>query len=273
MSQGPMLVINLERRPDRMARFSATNGFLSRLQRFPACDGRSVDRERLIAEGTIDARITCTSGALGCALSHRAVWLQALEKGDTTVFEDDAVVNGNFEAQTQRLIAQLPPVWDIIYWGWNFDVPVVVDLLPGVGPVVMHCSQSSLRQGLQQFQALDLSPRLMRLLRFCGALAYTVSARGAERLLRGCFPLMPDFYGIDLAMARLAPTMNAAVALPPLAVSPNDDSETQPERFNQFGTSDSAPRWPAPTPGQDSYERIGGEIVFRHPRRRLSSSS
>jgi len=138
---------------------------------------------------------------------------------------------------------------------------------------VMHCSQSSLRQGLQQFQALDLSPRLMRLLRFCGALAYTVSARGAERLLRGCFPLMPDFYGIDLAMARLAPTMNAAVALPPLAVSPNDDSETQPERFNQFGTSDSAPRWPAPTPGQDSYERIGGEIVFRHPRRRLSSSS
>lgn len=222
-----MLVINLDRRPDRMARFSATNGFLSALQRFPACDGDSADRQRLIAEGAVDAGITCRSGALGCALSHGSIWQQALQRGEITVFEDDAVVNGNFETQAPRLIAQLPPVWDIIYWGWNFDAPLVVDLLPGISPVVMHCRQKGVRQGLQQFQALDITPRLMRLLRVSGALAYTVSARGADKLLRGCFPLTPGFYGIDLAMARLLPTMNACVAVPPLAVSPNDDSETQ----------------------------------------------
>jgi glycosyl transferase, family 25 len=234
----PMLVINLDQRPDRLARFSAINGFLAPIHRFPAVDGRSADRQRLIAEGLADAGLVCNDGALGCAISHGAIWRRALKEGEITVFEDDAVVNRNFDTQASRLIAQLPPVWDMIYWGWNFDAPLVVDLLPGITPAAVQCNQQGVRQELQRFQALDIKPWPMRLFSSCGTLAYTVSARGAVKLLRGCFPLRPlpgvtdprtggSFYGIDLAIARLLPTMSAFVAVPPLAVSPNEDTDIQ----------------------------------------------
>ena len=46
--------IDLDRRPDRRAQFSATNRFLSEIRRFPGFDGRSVDQERLIEQLPLD---------------------------------------------------------------------------------------------------------------------------------------------------------------------------------------------------------------------------
>lgn len=232
------LVINLEGRPDRFARFSATNGFLSGIERFAAVDGRAVDRMRLASVGLVDAELECTSGALGCALSHVLAWQRAVTEGIAlTVLEDDAVVNGRFEVEALRLISELPEGWDIVYWGWNFDAPLIVDLLPGVSYGVLQCNQDTLRRRLAGFQALEVRPRPARILSACGTLAYTISPRGAGKLIGGCVPLkrIPDVrdartgapvYGVDLAMGTLFPQMNAYASVPPLVVSPNEDSST-----------------------------------------------
>ncbi len=153
------------------------------------------------------------------------------------MLEDDAVVNRGFDSQAFRVLSELPADWDIIYWGWNFDAPLMLDLLPGISYGFLQANQDTLRQQLPRFQALDIQPRAVRMLSACGTLAYTVSARGASKFIGGCVPIRPiagvrdprtngPFYGVDLAMGALFPSMNAYVCFPPLVVSPNDDSST-----------------------------------------------
>jgi len=235
----PTLVVNMENRPDRLARFTKINGFLSGTERLPAVNGHAVDRARMLEVGLIAPTLECSPGALGCALSHVLVWQRAVtENKPMTVFEDDAVVNAGFQTLAPTVIAQLPPDWDIISWGWNFDNPLVIDLLPGVGASAVHCNQDMLRKNLDRFQQLPLQPRPVRMLAFSGTLGYTVSPRGAGRLIGGCIPLRPlpglidlrtgkGYYGIDLAMSALCLQMQAYACLAPLAISPNDDSSIQ----------------------------------------------
>lgn len=232
------LLLNLDRQPERLARFMARNAFLTSVERQPAVDGRVADRAPLIETRVIDSGLECTPGALGCALSHLLVWQRAVTNSIvTTVLEDDAVVNRVFESEAQRVLSELPPDWDIVYWGWNFNAPLFLDLLPGVSAGALNCDQSSMAQRLTHFQALEVRSRPVRMLGACGTVAYTVSTRGAGKLIAGCVPLRPipgvrdphtqgPFYGIDLAMSVLFPSMNAYACVPPLIVTPNDGSTT-----------------------------------------------
>ncbi len=230
-----IVVINLDRSTDRLARFTRNNGFLTRVERFSALDGRTLDREQLKARGLLDPELDCTDGALGCTLSHLAVWEQACSAGvATTVCEDDAVLNRGFVHQAERLITGLPPGWDLIIWGWNFDSYLAIELLPGVSRSAIYFDQTTMRRQLDRFQTLTIEPRAFRLLSSCGSLCYTVSAEGARRLKAGCTPLKPLLfpdasgrpkavpYGLDHAMTALYPRISAYAAFPPLAVSPNE---------------------------------------------------
>ncbi len=235
----PTLVLNLESRPDRLQRFTAVNSFLSDTERLAAVNGHAVDRARMLEVGLIAPTLECTPGALGCALSHVVAWQRAVtENKPITIFEDDAVVHAGFQTLAPQVIAQLPQDWDILSWGWNFDAPLVVELLPGIGSGVIQCNQDMLRQNLLRFQGLPLQPRPVRMLAFCGTLGYTVSPRGAAKLIGGCIPLRPlpglidlrtgkGYYGIDLAMSALCQQVQAYACVPPLTVSPNDDSSIQ----------------------------------------------
>jgi protein O-GlcNAc transferase len=234
----PTLVINLDSQPERFKHFSVINGFLGNIQRFPALPGATLDRARLTTVGLVDPALECTSGTLGCALSHLLVWQRAVTSGvPTTVLEDDAVVNRSFDSQAASVLSELPADWDIICWGWNFDAPLMLDLLPGVSYGLLQGNQDALRQQLPRFQALDIKPRAVRVLGACGTLAYTVSARGASKFIAGCVPIktIPEvrdphthgpYYGIALAMGALFPSMNAYVCFPPLVVSPEHDRST-----------------------------------------------
>ncbi|HEX3837552.1 MAG TPA: glycosyltransferase family 25 protein [Steroidobacteraceae bacterium] len=235
----PTLVVNLESRPDRLERFTTVNSFLSDAERLPAVNGHAVNRARMLEVGLIAPTLECTPGALGCALSHVVAWQRAVtDNKPVTIFEDDAVVHAGFQTLAPQVISQLPQAWDIISWGWNFDAPLVIELLPGVGSGAIHCNQDMLRKNLNQFQALALQPRPVRMLAFCGTLGYTVSPRGAGKLIGGCIPLSPlpglidrrtgkGYYGIDLAMSALCQHMHAYACIPPLTVTPNDDSSIQ----------------------------------------------
>jgi GR25 family glycosyltransferase involved in LPS biosynthesis len=234
-----VVLINLDRSADRLARFRAVNGFLPRIDRFAAIDGRSVDREKMKSEGLLDPRVSYTDGALGVALSHFALWDRAVRDGVAlTICEDDAVLNRGFVPRADALLDTLPGGWDFVLWGWNFDQVLLVDALPGVSPCLMYCDQAHMRARADSFQALDIEPKALRLLRAFGLMCYTVTPRGAQMLLAACRPIramsiaipgvkepLPN-YGVDSMCNAAYASLNAFVAFPPLAVSPNEHASS-----------------------------------------------
>ena len=227
-------LINLDRSAERLARFRAANGFLSNVQRFAAIDGGALDRQKLAAQGWIDAQLRYTDGDLGCALSHMSLWETALKnEAALTVFEDDAVVNRHFARRSAALLKGLPGDWDYVSWGWNFDTVLAVELLPGISQTVMTCDQESLRGRLHLFQDLDFDVAAYPLLCAFGTMAYSISPGGARKLLGSCRPLSPfkmaigspNFTvvntSIDVMLCALYPQLRAFVCVPPLVVSPN----------------------------------------------------
>jgi glycosyl transferase, family 25 len=227
-------LINLDRSPERLAQFQDANGFKRDIDRLCAVDGRALNRQALIAQGVLDAALPYSDGALGCALSHMSLWEQALETNtDTTIFEDDAVLNRHFDARSAAILEGLRGDWDCILWGWNFDTLVALDFLPGISPAVMKFDQESLRGRLDQYQSLDFDSRALPLRCAFGIMAYSVSPGGARKLLSACRPLRPFSmplpgvarsvanHNLDVVMSAVFPQIRAFAAFPPLAVSPN----------------------------------------------------
>jgi len=117
-----IVCINLDRRPDRWRRIQAElarHGF-EPVERFPAIDGEVVEKP---------VHWTHTAGAYGCLLSHVQVVSEARDSGapNVLIFEDDAVLDPEFENKFARFIKEMPGDWDILYFGaLHKDEPVKV---------------------------------------------------------------------------------------------------------------------------------------------------
>lgn len=104
--------INLDRRPDRWQRMQtefARHG-VEGVRRVSAIDGSAVQ---------LPANWKHTAGAYGCLLSHLSVVQQARELGHDSVliFEDDAVLDPEFETKFNSFMEQVPSDWDMLYVG------------------------------------------------------------------------------------------------------------------------------------------------------------
>lgn len=228
-------VINLDRSTERMDSFRESNAHMPAIERFAAVDGALLDLGELVADGRMTPDLRYTRGALGCAMSHLFFWEAAAgERSVITVCEDDAVFHHDFEKLAESFIAELPDDWDLVLWGWNFDSILLFELMPGVSPALMTTNQELLRKGLRAFQSTSLVPRPFRLRRAYGTVCYTISPKGARRLLDHALPLRPftiDFpmvnpafpnNGIDIVMNAAYPSLEAYVSVPPLVVTPNE---------------------------------------------------
>jgi len=228
-------VINLDRSNDRLAAFENINS-PSRLNfsRFPGVEGKTVARGELVEQGVMAADLGYGDGALGNALSHLALWDHAIEKRQTlTLCEDDAIFNLGFSPTAESLLATIPPDWHVILWGWNFDAPVVFDMIPGVSPCLSMFDQDRMRMGIEVFQSARLAPQAFRLFNAFGVVAYSVSPTGAESMKSHCLPLrnmdvpVPGLgravsnRGIDVMLNSVYPRINAYVCFPPLVVTRN----------------------------------------------------
>lgn len=232
-------VISLQRTPERLDAFYKANGNRDRIEHFPAVDGRSLDRRALLDQELIEPQLPhYTDGALGCALSHKRLWEMAVEAGEPiTILEDDAVLNHQFLAGVEATAVQSGE-WDYMQWGWNFDAYLTFLLPGGLSTCITRFNQTAMRREIARFQREDVSPGLYRLISVFGIPAYTVSPRGAEKLLDWCFPLSAGevfihglerkvpYNGIDTVMNSFFAEahVQALVAFPPLAVSPNERS-------------------------------------------------
>jgi len=250
--------INLERRKDRNERFLRLNSALADFRRWDAVDGAHLRVEDLIAEGVIQEPLRAyTPGALGNALSHKKMWECCASNGGVlTVAEDDAVFNQRFAGRAPKILAGLPPDWDIILWGWNFDALLHVKIAEGIKDAIMRFDRVQLGPRVSEFQERNYEAIPLRLVTAFGVVCYSISPKGARRLLALCFPLrnksvvvpsmrwrLPNAT-IDAVMNKHYRDLSSYVSFPPLVWTEND-----------WGTSDVHPkkgwlRW------------IGGRLLY-----------
>lgn len=235
-------LINLDRSPDRLAQFRSLNEHLKDVSRFRAVDGKTLDIEALLRDRLIHADVlpAYTVGALGCAMSHLALWQRAITSNEpVTIAEDDAIFNSGFDEDADTLLQEIDPEWDLILWGWNFSHPILFDAMPGVSSCVAHFDEGAMRRGAAIFRDQIVSPRLFRLYRAFGTPCYSVSPKGAKALwdklvpLRDGSVLFPGsgkpyrITGIDVAMNGAYDALRAYVSMPPLVITRNERSTTQ----------------------------------------------
>ena len=234
----PVRVISLGRSVDRREIFARRNSHLD-FEFFDAIDGSALSQAWINASGLFEPGLPYTAGAYGVALSHLAQWNEIIASGRVrTVAEDDAVFRQDFQRQAAQALASLPPDWDMVLWGWNFDSILAFSPMPDMSPMVLISDEAQLRGALDQFQAQAVPPHLLRLDRCFGLPCYSMSPAGARKFKAACFPLrkfslyfpvldrvIPNF-GVDVATNRVYSTANAYISLPPLVATANDRSSS-----------------------------------------------
>ena len=230
--------INLDRFPDRFARLLAWNpGFA--IERFSAVEGRDFSFEDCLANGLITRDNTYSSGTRGLAMSHIALWRDCAA-GDAPfhIAEDDIVLRADFWQQVLPLLDQTP-AWDIALWTHNFDWPASVRPTPALGNIVLQYHSEAERIDIDRFRTESMPTVLLPLNSAAATACYSISPQGARKMLDACLPIgnTPAEYvarpgvgwsntGLDVEMARHYGDMNAYLALPPLALAPNDMSQS-----------------------------------------------
>jgi hypothetical protein len=70
------------------------------------------------------------------------------------------VFNRHFTDKASSVHSWLPPDWDIVLWGWNFNSILEVELLPGMKRSGMHFDPAKLVEGTKEFQeeSYDILP-------------------------------------------------------------------------------------------------------------------
>ena len=81
-----------------------------------------------------------------------------------TICEDDAIFNRQFDLHAEQVIGTLPAEWDLVLWGWNFDLVLSVEVLPGVANSQILFEQMSMNLNGAAFRELSISPRAFKLL-------------------------------------------------------------------------------------------------------------
>jgi len=227
-------VISLQRSVERRLAFSEINPHL-KFEFIDAVDGSALTPETLNDRDLFMPGLQYSRGAFALALSHLDLWNEAIRGGTAlTVCEDDAIFRQDFEAQRDSLLGELSEAWDLVYWGWNFDSILSLNVMPGVSPAVLTVNQEELRNSIDTFRAGNALPRLLPLDKCFGTFCYTISAQGARKFKSLCFPLrnysvyFPGLggsvanVGLDVAMNKYYPDAASFVCIPPIAVTKNE---------------------------------------------------
>ncbi|MBI1371000.1 MAG: hypothetical protein GC162_20390 [Planctomycetes bacterium] len=126
-----VVVVNLRRRPDRLAQLEKAladcDWPFRRPERFDAIDGGS---------GKVPAPIgwTAGGGAWGCMQSHRQVLERAImdDVGSLLVLEDDVCMRPTFREDIERFLSAVPDDWDQLMLGGQHINNTPNQVKPGV---------------------------------------------------------------------------------------------------------------------------------------------
>jgi GR25 family glycosyltransferase involved in LPS biosynthesis len=243
-----VFVINLDRSPERLRHFVADNALPGiDIARVPAVDGKDLNRAELVARGIIADDLVYTDGCIGCSLSHMTCWQEAVRRNEAIVVcEDEAVLRHDFATVHRDLSTEIAQS-DIVFWGFNRDMHIAYDV-PGLGECISIFDDDHLNDEARigGFQAAATPTKLWRVRRIFGMPCYTITPKGAARLMGRLLPLRNGVasaryasglgkhhqlrfqsLGIDMDVGIVhIDAINARVAVPPLAVSRHDKANS-----------------------------------------------
>lgn len=222
-------VISLDRTPERLEYFQSINqGF--EFERFVAVDGQTLDKQTLLDAGLITDAVAqrYTKGALGVAMSHRALWKKCVDLNEPiTILEDDAIINKNFKPVVEK-VTPIDGDWDFIFWGSNLDQNVELVILPGL---MLSSFKTILNvEHMENLTQLNVPPSFYKCVFAVGLVSYSITPKCAKYLLDNCFPLHdPEHkqhlnFGIDHSVLEQLPNINAYYSFPPLVLTKNDQT-------------------------------------------------
>jgi len=187
--------INLDRRPDRWADVLAQpiTKVLPNFQRYSAVDGKTLDyatdpRISTVARYNIKNHtrrshdMLDSIGGVGCALSHICLWTQLVKSSEPVylVTEDDFKASPEDWATVLRIFASYPHLADSTTWDmWVIGANVCYPKL-----------------GVRPADKREVKDAWIQCKQLVGTQAYFVSKTGAEKLLRGAYPVQQhiDWY-------------------------------------------------------------------------------
>lgn len=221
-------VINLDRTPQRMYLFKKANPNV-KFERFSAIDGINVDRNELLNKKIVTESIKnrYTHGAIGVALSHKALWEESVLKNEPiTIIEDDAYLISNFNEYVNLYTTNLPN-WDFIFWGMNLDQHMILELSPGIATAQVNFDHNQVLSNIENISKQQIISSFYRCYWGVGLVCYSITPEIAQYLLENIFPLRDYFdfrdnFGIDNSIIEELPNMNSYACIPPIALTKND---------------------------------------------------
>ncbi|MEI6649106.1 MAG: glycosyltransferase family 25 protein [Actinomycetes bacterium] len=241
-------VIHLASQSVRKTEFLDRNGGFATFNWSAGRLGSELNLSSLVAEGLLAAEMVAepivgpnprfTAPALGSSLAHVDLWkLAVAENQSITILENDAILAPNYQSTITDLTGAHPD-FDFIQWGWNWDSKFHARILGNMGLVECHFSQAEIPSHITNFQKLVTPHLLVKLIHSWGIHCYTISPKGAEKLLNTVLPLSTklidrldvgvSYYPttLDGIMNGLYPKLNAYACWPPLTVAENDQARS-----------------------------------------------
>lgn len=161
-------VINLAHRADRRGLWERQLDFIpslkNHLQIITAVDGKDLENTSKLK-----------NGELGCAMSHLSVWKDSLAKNYSTilVFEDDVILDNEFESRLTSLLAEIDNNYDWVYLYNTWDYRPVK----------------------------PISDTLVKVIASLGTQAYLIKTEALSRLI----PFVQEFeFPIDVIMGHMS---------------------------------------------------------------------
>lgn len=210
--------INLDRRIDRNinVRSQLTNSGLTNLpiERVSAVDGSKLDRSKLesiVKKESLDNKnkiygVSLTLGAIGCAMSHRAVWkaINSSTISSALILEDDIEIDERIIEKLQSYEKYIPD-FDVLFLGYHPATLKYLNSSNNVNDVVIELAKH------------DKS-------RIYGLFGYVVSKKGASKLLK-LFPISEQL-DTELSKNIKSLDLNIYVLKPNLCLIKSDPSES-----------------------------------------------
>ena len=183
-------LINLDRNAGRLGEFLVTNPHLSNVHRFPAIDGSSISRKKFCDHGIFRSEMAAYSnGAVGCALSHLALWQKAV----LTIAADDGPRGRRYNQcvfSVRRCGNRIASAGlGHCSLGLELDSILHFNFLPGVSPCLRNLFRARVEEEHQPISAALLETASLSSPAGLWHLGYSISPGGAEKFASHCLPI------------------------------------------------------------------------------------
>jgi GR25 family glycosyltransferase involved in LPS biosynthesis len=230
-----IMVINLERRKDRLDKFIENHPTLKgKMAVHTAVDGKALTLTPAIARVLRPNDFFWKKAVAGCALSHLGLWYKLASSGPETksylILEDDAKLAADWQEKWAAAADQVPGDWDVLYLGG-----VLPPNWAGFESVKERVAGPWCRVAPNQNFGQQTPTRYFH---FC-AYAYVLSKAGAQKIMKMIEGRDGFFTSADHIMCNHYELLNMYFLDPKLAACTQEDDPAYCEsQFNDFSRID-----------------------------------